>query len=414
MTTKWQMKQPLPSPKNPWIGCPALSTSTNGESLLFDVRISLLVFFILIIAFMPKAHAAGPMCAVLFRGPVSTALVGLTEARGWELKWNPEDNSYAVVERATGHVVSHLAGQFTGEYMAELSRDGDRVTIGSNAYSENAKPLLKPPETTLTGGIRVIDVTTGKVIRKFDPGLIRAITADGKTLVRIDDGLSSISAADVDSGKTLWTRGNPLSLFGSITISPDGSRMLVAGYGSRSMYDLKTGDVLFKVPLGQVAHFNRTGSQFWSISGRNITVRESQHGEVVFETELPRNAYTLSMPLVKFSRDEKIVAIDFNSTKDNDRHTLILNRDTGKSIDVNLGTFSDYSPDGKYIAVGFDGEVAVYDTLKLERVFHFAPQMYQLDLIRRAFFKPDSKTLVIEREKSSLTNDITQKPETGH
>jgi WD40 repeat protein len=176
-----------------------------------------------------------------------------------------------------------VVGSFNnGLSLFELERGRETCTFSSGLvcynptamFSADGLVLVEAVTTANTGkpSIRVIDVATGRVLRKFEEesGYPRqlALSPDGK---RVAVSISSIQptgqvhnlrAWDVTTGKSLWHVDGEQSWSEGLAFSPDGKALAAMDpFGAVTIYDAAGGSVLRRVPA-QPATTNGAGLTF--------------------------------------------------------------------------------------------------------------------------------------------------------
>jgi hypothetical protein len=321
-----------------------------------------------------------------------------------------DSNSLKVVDLDKGGSTV-IPGQFAGIYFEGLSDDGSRLVIGSRTYSEQASPILPHPAYMgdgATGGLRVIDVASGKILHHIRPGTIHAfMSVDGKTLVSKHYEAREISVHDLDTGVLIRTiKGDPREL------SPDGTRLLVHGLIYDSLVDVRTGKTVMRLFDRGTAKFDPAGDKMWYVNGRSVKIRDLTTDTITFQTELPKgtNKYA-NTSRIDFSNDGKIVTISAHlsdTQQDESDLVYVLNRETGQSSVLPYGTShqTKISQNGRFVAVSNVKEAAVYDTTTFQKVYEFTPELYFKNMINGVDFIKGDRQLKIRRETLTLTVDL--------
>ena len=341
----------------------------------------------------------------------NTKLPPMVATSGDKSKMLISDGGLFVQDLLTGSRSPQMQGQFEGLYLEQITNDGKRLLIGSRSFDLLSAPKLARPMTDAerrSPGARVFNVETGELINYFDAGTASELSPDGKLLAAKNFRESGFRLYDVDSGKLLRKMGGNPGQF-----SPDGKTLLVEGIFSSTLVDARTGEKVQRFfDRGRVS-FGPTGT-LWFVNGRNVTERNAVTGEVTFQAELPKgaNKYT-NVARMNFSNDGKIVAIstELQNRSENERNaTLLINRETGKStvLPFGYGHQTRLSHDGRMIVVLDVTKLAVYDTKTFQELYRFEPQMYFKDMIHGATFTGDNRQLVIRRDSTTMTVDLSR------
>jgi WD40 repeat protein len=152
----------------------------------------------------------------------------------------PVDCALRLVELETGKELRRFEGH-TGRVMSvAFSPDGRRALSGANSWNKHGEPH----DTVL----RLWDVETGKVIRRFEghtQGVDSvALSADGR-LALSGGGDTTVRMWDVETGKELRRFEGHRAMVTGVAFSPDGRRAL-SGSGDKSLmlWDVVTGQPL--------------------------------------------------------------------------------------------------------------------------------------------------------------------------
>ena len=266
--------------------------------------------------------------------------------------------------------------------IAAFSPDGKRIVLAS--YDST---------------VRIWDIETNKVIRRLEGHTYcvnsAAFSPDGKQIVTAStDDTERIW--DAETGKEVSCLvGHTASVY-SIVFSPDGERIVSASSDHTvRIWDALSGKEIRKLNAGDVAYsvaFSSDGKQIASAPGDGnsniVQIWDVESGEKIrsFEGRL------YHMYFAVFSPDGKQIALTF------DGNTVSLcSIETGKVIRkfeghtdrVNSAVFS---PDGKRIVSASDDKtVRIWDAATGEEIFWFEGHKYEVTSVA---FSPDGKLVV--------------------
>ncbi len=280
------------------------------------------------------------------------------------------------------------------------------------AYSRDGK-LLASATGDQRGVVRIWDAATGKERLLLQPraGQVYSIafSPDGKKLASIGTGKDSQSAPvcvwDIATGKRLWTFRQP-SWGYDVAFSPDDRRLAVAGRDNTvHFWDLQSGQDVLQLK----GHQGLLWSLAFSADGKMLATGSDDKTirlwDAVSGKELRRLIATKrSAPYVAFSPDSKVVA-----GGSNDGSVHLWDTATGRERLTIPGHdkwqkprgFTRegpapvvFSPDGQYLAAGYEG--IVYDAAT-------GKERCQLEefhrWIRSLVFSPDGKILAGEASR---------------
>jgi WD40 repeat protein len=272
--------------------------------------------------------------------------------------------------------------------------DDARLRIGSMRFREggylNAASLAPDGKTValLSGqGVRLLEVATGKEIRRFS---IREYprnnqlhyTADGRQMITV--GYNGITFLDVEDGKQLRhvpiNRQNP-GLDGSISLSADGKLLAQGsmdrgeGTGSATVFELEASKELMKaVPVQNAA----------------VHPSLSRDGKLLATWGQYYNRGAVNGPINEGDNPNRIVQL-WEVATGKEKHKLTT--DTTQVQTVR------FSPDGSKVATAGAGLIQLWDvaTGKLER--RFACRSGQGASVA---FSPDGRTLAASGRDSTV------------
>ena len=318
-----------------------------------------------------------------------------------------DDNNRLYIEDKKGNI-HILEGQYAGLYAEEVSADASRVMIGSRAYSAELGPVLEHPTNDYmrkSPGVRVIDVKSGKIIATFEEaGTNSELSGDGKFFVEGRYDSKVVKVYEVDSKKLLHTFKGNLTEF-----NPNNQSLLLRGLIYDSLVDLKTGQTLLRFFTRGQSFFSPSGNSIFYVNGTNVTELSTQTGKVIFKTELPKYAnQRTNRSSMRFAQGEKIIAInykDYSADVNNEDKTMLINRETGKSMILphSYDSHVTLSNNGRLISTSYVFDLAVYDTTTFEKIYSFNAQ--KSDVVPRisyAKFQNNDQELVIQGEKNAL------------
>lgn len=265
------------------------------------------------------------------------------------------------------------------------------------------------------GGVRLVDVGTGRQHSSRLPGAMENITAlvwspDGERLAAVGD--TGVQVWDATRGRLLWSEQREHG-HRVLSWSPDGRRLVTAGEdGALAWWNTRTGEVTADSALGDGSNAREIS---WSPDGARVAVADfggtirlldPNTGNAVGQALARASKYSLGSTLV-WSPDSRFLAGAFvagGTFAEEARSTLLRlweialpARDTTRlhgPTDAVLAV--SWSPDGRRIAGGSgDGTVWIWDA-KTRKPVPGTPQRqrHALDLVKSIAWDPSGRRLL--------------------
>lgn len=294
------------------------------------------------------------------------------------------DDTARIWDAETGKEVSCLVGHSFSVYSAAFSPNGKRIV--SSGWDQI---------------VRIWDVETNKVIRKH-----KGHTHYVNSVAFSPDGEQVISASD-DNTVHIWdVRLDPeieprrfkghTSRVNFTAFSPDGTRIASASDDNTiHIWDVATGREIHKLD----GHTNRVYSIAFSPDGERIVSASSDHTVRIWDTLSGKEIRKLNAGdvaySVAFSSDGKQIA---SAPGDGNSNIVqIWDVESGEKIRSFEGRlyhmyFAVFSPDGKQIALTFDGNTVSLCSIETGKVIRKFEG--HTDRVNSAVFSPDGKRIV--------------------
>jgi WD40 repeat protein len=309
----------------------------------------------------------------------------------------------------------------TGKQVSFL-REGSDASIAFSSDSKYLAAATKPR-------VRIWEVPSFKEMTSLPVHSCPAFSPDGKILASVQnkklpkapgadkppaggpDNADYIVLRQWPSGKEVRSIKAPFTRIDTITVSPDGERVAVAGHDARTdkyylaLWDLRTGTQLWginpSVVLGHVA-FSPDGKRLALITSysKNVMVHDAATGKNL----LMLTGHTREVVRMAFSPDRKTLA-----TASWDNTVRLWDAQTGEQLRVVKGhsqvvTSIAFDPKGRQLASACrDGSVKLWDPDK-------DPEWETLPLSRGAFhnvsFLPNGKHLVVQSGGEIIVWDL--------
>jgi WD40 repeat protein len=239
---------------------------------------------------------------------------------------------------------------------------------GSGSVNLAPTPDGKGLVVTDRSGLRLLDVVTGKELRRLDrdshEGRAPAVSPDGRRVAVPGIAPARVLLWDLTTGKRLpafETRGYDLA---TVAFSPDGKCLVAGGFGALHFFDAATGKVLV-VEIDQ----RLITSLAFAPDSKTVACGSRDHGRVVIlwdvATRKPRRTLDLheDSPLsLCFSPDGKTLAVGcaggavrlWDVASGKEQHA-----DRGHTHTIHSLA---YAPDGKTLAsISDDGSIRLWD-----------------------------------------------------
>ena len=330
--------------------------------------------------------------------------------------WDIETNK--VIRRLEGHTYCVNSAAFSpdGKQIVTASTDdtariwdaetgkevsclvGHTGSVYSAAFSPNGKGIVSAGWDQI---VRIWDVETNKVIRKH-----KGYTHYVNSIAFSPDGEQVISASD-DNTVHIWdVRLDPeieprrfkghTSRVNFTAFSPDGTRIASASDDNTiHIWDVATGREIHKLD----GHTNRVYSIVFSPDGERIVSASSDHTVRIWDALSGKEIRKLNAGdvaySVAFSSDGKQIA---SAPGDGNSNIVqIWDVESGEKIRSFEGRlyhmyFAVFSPDGKQIALTFDGNTVSLCSIETGKVIRKFEG--HTDRVNSAVFSPDGKRIV--------------------
>ena len=330
--------------------------------------------------------------------------------------WDIETNK--VIHRLEGHTYCVNSAAFSpdGKQIVTASTDdtariwdaetgkevsclvGHTGSVYSAAFSPNGKGIVSAGWDQI---VRIWDVETNKVIRKH-----KGHTHYVNSIAFSPDGEQVISASD-DNTVHIWdVRLDPeieprrfnghTSRVNFTAFSPDGTRIASASDDNTiHIWDVATGREIHKLD----GHTNRVYSIVFSPDGERIVSASSDHTVRIWDALSGKEIRKLNAGdvaySVAFSSDGKQIA---SAPGDGNSNIVqIWDVESGEKIRSFEGRlyhmyFAVFSPDGKQIALTFDGNTVSLCSIETGKVIRKFEG--HTDRVNSAVFSPDGKRIV--------------------
>ena len=330
--------------------------------------------------------------------------------------WDIEKNK--VIRRLEGHTYCVNSAAFSpdGKQIVTASTDdtariwdaetgkevsclvGHTGSVYSAAFSPNGKGIVSAGWDQI---VRIWDVETNKVIRKH-----KGHTHYVNSIAFSPDGEQVISASD-DNTVHIWdVRLDPeieprrfkghTSRVNFTAFSPDGTRIASASDDNTiHIWDVATGREIHKLD----GHTNRVYSIVFSPDGERIVSASSDHTVRIWDALSGKEIRKLNAGdvaySVAFSSDGKQIA---SAPGDGNSNIVqIWDVESGEKIRSFEGRlyhmyFAVFSPDGKQIALTFDGNTVSLCSIETGKVIRKFEG--HTDRVNSAVFSPDGKRIV--------------------
>ncbi|MDQ7821719.1 MAG: WD40 repeat domain-containing protein [Candidatus Eremiobacteraeota bacterium] len=245
------------------------------------------------------------------------------------------------------------------------NQQGDSTyNIESIAFSPSMKVLAAGGD----GGVFLWDMGSGKLLHRFEPGTV-ALTPDGKTAASGTYG--EVSLHELPSGKMAGKLKGPGANLHALAYSPDGS-LLAGGFGdgtvwlwdtrSRTRYAVHT---IKGTPVEHVA-FSPDGTLLAGCGFNNCPRVWDLAGGRALELSSPGEPKPMlaGIKAMAFSPDSRTIACCYAKTSETPNTIVIWDARKGGLLEkFSSGDRSEresidsiaWSPDGRFLATGFDG-----------------------------------------------------------
>lgn len=216
-------------------------------------------------------------------------------------------SSVVVIDGRSGEVVQRIAVGKRPRGL-RLSHDGTRLLValsGSPIGGPGVDESKLPPADRTADGIGVVDVASGKVIRKYQSGQDPesfAMSPDGRTLYVSNEDAAEMSVLDLERG-TIAQRVKVGEEPEGVTVRPDGRVVYVSCEATNEVVAVET--ATFKVvariqsgPRPRSTEFDRAGTAGFitNENGATVTVFDPATHRVTATIRIPRTEGTPTPP----------------------------------------------------------------------------------------------------------------------
>jgi len=288
--------------------------------------------------------------------------------------------------------------------------EGKRVRLLEGQYGRAVGVRFSPDGRHLAalgegGRVTVWNAATGDDVSRSagHAGAIRslAFAADGKSLLSTADD-DTARAWDLPTGRLARQINVPGTPFDSPTLTGDGKYILAAGVnGGAVVHDIANGDRVSLRPAGRVGAV--------SPDGKTLAVPGREGGVELWDVATAKQRATVALPGqpvagLRFSADGKHLAADGADAAGNEV-VHVIDPAGGKALHALPGRLGAFGPKGDVlVAVDRAGTLLVYDVEKGAKV-----QSAELHLasIEALAVSPDGRYVAVGRENGVLLWDRT-------
>jgi WD40 repeat protein len=303
---------------------------------------------------------------------------------------------------------------------AKLDLDGDELPVGAIARCGTSRyrhggPIscvtYSPDGTSIASigqdGVRLFNAVDGKQVH-FWPGPAAGFEGrvefapDGRSLFSAN--FFSLCELDVMTGKEVRKLIDQTALVHSFAVSPDGKKIAVANDDEVHLIERQSGRTVRKLS----GHKGQVNAVAWSRDGLTLASGGDDHFLRYWDApsgkEKKKTDVGLTIQSLTYSPDGAMIAL--TRTKNSITSGIrLVDSTTGEKLRDFTSWFSwispgtDFSPDGKTLAVCIGDTIYSYDTHDGTVASQFECQQQDVDTLR---FSPDGRSLVTAGHQSAI------------